>query len=219
MATYVLVPGGWHGAWVFDPVTERLRDAGHDVRPLTLAGLHDDDPASRLANLDTHIEQVVDLLCSEDLTEIQLCGHSYGGMVIAGVADRVPERIDRLVYIDAYVPDDGDSCWSLTSDDYRAVFVAGAAADGRAVAAPTHLDPRARPHPVASFLQAVRLTDAHRRVPRRMMVHLTGWAATPFNAQYERLRSNPDWEVIEINCGHNVMAERPDELVAALTRG
>jgi pimeloyl-ACP methyl ester carboxylesterase len=217
MAVYVLIPGGWKGGWAFDPVTERLRDAGHEAHAVTLAGLGEPGSASA-SNLDTHIEQVVDLLRSDDLTDVQLCGHSYGGMVIAGVADRVPERITRLVHIDAYVPDDGDSCWSLTSDAFRALFVAGAAGDGRTVAIPPGFDSRGRPHPVASFLQAVRLTGNHRRVPRRTLVHLTGWAETPFNAQYERLRADPDWEVITIDCGHNVMAERPDELAAVLLR-
>jgi pimeloyl-ACP methyl ester carboxylesterase len=218
MTTYVLVPGGWHGGWDFDPVTERLRAAGHDVRPVTLAGLGKHDaPQTAAANLDTHIEQVVDLLRAEDLTGVHLCGHSYGGMVIAGVADRVPERIDRLVHIDAWVPDDGDSCWSLVNDDYRARFVAGAAVDGRIVAVPPGLDPRARPHPVASFLQAVRLTGAHRRVPRRTLVHCSGWPNTPLTAQYERLRADPGWDVHVIDSGHNVMAERPDDLVTVLT--
>jgi pimeloyl-ACP methyl ester carboxylesterase len=217
MAVYVLIPGGWKGGWAFDPVTERLRDAGHEAHAVTLAGLGEPGSASA-SNLDTHIEQVVNLLRSDDLTDVQLCGHSYGGMVIAGVADRVPERIARLVHIDAYVPDDGDSCWSLTSDYFRQLFVAGAAADGRTVAVPPGMDPRARPHPVASFLQAVRLAGNYLQVPRRTLVHLTGWPETPFNAQYERLRADPDWEVITIDCGHNVMAERPDELSAALIR-
>lgn len=216
MTTFVFVPGGWHGAWDFDPVTERLRSAGHDARAVTLAGLGEGDPAPT-ANLDTHIGQVADLIRDDDLADVHLCGHSYGGMVVAGVADRVPERIGRVVYLDAYVPENGDSCWSLTSDRYRALFVAGAAADGRTVAPPPGLDPRARPHPVASFLQGVRLGGAHRRIPRRAFVYLTGWVGTPFTAQYERLRADPEWEVHVLDCGHNVMAERPDELVALLT--
>jgi pimeloyl-ACP methyl ester carboxylesterase len=123
---------------------------------VTLAGLAETGSGSA-STLDEHIEQVVDLLRSDDLTDVQLCGHSYGGLVIAGVADRVPERIARLVHIDAYVPDDGDSCWSLTSDAFRALFVAGAAADGRTVAFPPGPDSRAGPHPVAAFLAAALL--------------------------------------------------------------
>lgn len=218
MTTFVLVPGGWHGGWDFDPVTKRLRAAGHQVWPVTLTGLGDNDPPeAATANLDTHIEQIVELMRAENLTGVHLCGHSYGGMVIAGVADRVPERIDRLVHIDASVPDNGDSCWSLMNDDYRALFIAGAAADGRIIAVPSGLDPRARSHPVASFLQAVRLTGAHRRVRHRTLVHCSGWPGTPFTAQYERLRADPDWAVHVIDCGHNVMAERPDDLVTILT--
>lgn len=216
MTGFILIPGGWKGGWVYEPITRRLRAAGHAVWPVTLRGLGDDDDPTA-ANLDTHIGEVCELIRRADLTDLQLCGHSYGGMVITGVAELMPDRIERLVYIDAYVPDDGDSAWSLTSDGFRARFVTGARADGHTVAPPPGFDPRARPHPVGSFLQAVRLSGAHRQVPRRTLVHLSGWPETPFTAQYQRLSEDPDWQVHVIECGHNVMAERPDELVRVLT--
>jgi pimeloyl-ACP methyl ester carboxylesterase len=131
---FVMVPGGWQGGWVFESVAAELRRNGHQVEAVTLSGLELDGPVGvgDPPNLDTHIDQVAELIDSGDQTPVALCGHSYGGMVIAGVADRLGDRLDQLVFIDAYVPDDGDSCWSLTSDSFRELFIAGARADGGA---------------------------------------------------------------------------------------
>src|SRR5262245_45043563 len=116
-----MVPGGWQGGWVFDPVAAELHRHGHHVEAVTLAGLELDGPVDRHRppNLDTHIDQVAEVVDGSDAAPLALCGHSYGGMVIAGVADRVGDRLAHIVYIEAYVPDDGDSCWSLTSDTFR----------------------------------------------------------------------------------------------------
>ena len=138
-----MVPGGWQGGWVFDAVAAELYRGGHQVEAVTLSGLELDGPVAvdRPPNLDTHIDQVAEIIDRSDETPLALCGHSYGGMVIAGVADRLGDRLDQLVFIDAYVPDDGDSCWSLTSDTFRELFIAGARDDGRWVAVPDGFSP------------------------------------------------------------------------------
>jgi pimeloyl-ACP methyl ester carboxylesterase len=146
-----------------------------------------------------------------------LCGHSYGGMVIAGAAARVPHRIARLVHIDAYVPVHGDSCWSLTSDAFRELFIHGAGGDGWSVAPPAGLDPRATAHPLASLLQRIRLAGAPEPTCRRDFVYLTGWRGTPFAGTYERLRHDARWHVHTLPTGHDVMAQDPDQLVKILT--
>jgi pimeloyl-ACP methyl ester carboxylesterase len=109
-ATYVLVHGGWHGGWCWKRVTPYLRDSGHTVYTPTLTGLGERSHlASPEINLSTHIQDILNVLIYEDLTDVVLVGHSYSGMVIAGVADRAPERVTRLVYLDAFVPEDGQS--------------------------------------------------------------------------------------------------------------
>jgi pimeloyl-ACP methyl ester carboxylesterase len=215
--TFVLVPGGWHGGWDFRPVTDRLRAHGHVVHELTLSGVGERShiPAG-MVNLDTHIEDVVRTFEQEDLRDVVLCGHSYGGMVIAGVADRVLERVARIVYIDAYVPDDGDSCFSLTTPAFRQIFLDGARGDGLAVAPPPGLDPRTTTHPIASFLQAISLSGRQNDVARRDYVYLSGWSGTPFTEIYDRLRQDDDWHVHELPTRHNAMREAPDELAAIL---
>src|SRR3954449_13416017 len=138
MATFVLVPGAWHGSWCFEAVVPLLERAGHTVRALTLTGLRpaDDDATVASANLDTHAADVLRLLDRARITDATLVGHSYGGMVIAAAADRARGRVSRLVHLDAYVPRDGESCWSSTTEWYREAFISGSAASGYAVDPP-----------------------------------------------------------------------------------
>lgn len=164
MTRFVLVPGGWHGDWAFDAIGKALASEGHDVQALTLSGMNDETSAG--TNLERHIDDVVRAIRLCD-TRTVLVGHSYGGMVITGAADRDPSRINAIVYADAYVPDDGASVWSLTTQNYRDRFIAGVADDGLNCLPPAHLDSRCRPHPIATFLQAIRLTGDWRSVPTR----------------------------------------------------
>ena len=103
--TFVLIHGASHGGWCYDRVAAILRSQGHRVFAPTLAGLAERVAMdARRINLTTHINEVVALFEREDLSDVVLCGHSYGGMVIAGVADRIPDRIGNLVFLDAVVP-------------------------------------------------------------------------------------------------------------------
>jgi pimeloyl-ACP methyl ester carboxylesterase len=190
---------------------------------LTLTGLRPDDDSRTVASatLDTHADDVVNLVRRAGLTNVTLVGHSYGGMVIAAAADRAGDRVTRLVHLDAYVPRDGDSCWSLTTEDYRRSFVTGAAATGYAVEPPFRAphggDARRRPHPFASLVQTIRLTGAVDRVPRRDFVYCSGWAdATPFAALRARLEADPGWHVHDIPTAHNAMREDPRSVVDML---
>ena len=213
-----MVPGGWQGGWVFDSVAAELRGRGHGVETVTLAGLELEGPTDleRPANLEAHIEQVVDVVERSGGGPLALCGHSYAGLVIAGVADRVGGRLQELVFIDAYVPEDGDSCWSLTSDVFRQMFIAGARDDGRWVGVPDGMDPRARAHPFASFVQSVRLEG--RVCPGLRRTYISGgeWAGSPFLELTERLRKDPDWQVFEIPVGHNIARRDPQALAELL---
>jgi pimeloyl-ACP methyl ester carboxylesterase len=213
MTRFVLVPGGWHGGWAFDAVSARLSSAGHEVQALTLAGLGK-EPANG-ANLDRHIDEVVEALRARE-GEAVLLGHSYGGMVITGAADREPSRVKGIVYADAYVPNDGSSVWSLTTDRYRERFIAGVAADGLHCAAPAHLDKRCRPHPMATFLQAIRLTGDWRKVRRKVYVAAFGWEGSPFIALYERLGADPEWITHRLDCAHDIPRLAPEALAQVL---
>ena len=110
MATFVLVPGAWHGGWCYRDVTRGLRAGGHDVHPLTLTGLGDRRHlATREVNLDTHVQDVVAAVTAEEIEDAVLVGHSYGGMVITGAAEQLAGRFRAIVYLDAFVPESGRS--------------------------------------------------------------------------------------------------------------
>lgn len=216
--TYVFVPGAWHGGWYYDPITKPLELQGKKCISLTLPGLETQPGTqNQIINLDTHIQYVIDILVKENITNVILCGHSYAGLVITGVADKIPERIYSLVYIDAYIPKDGDSCWSLTSDEYRHRFITGAGSDGFTVADRLGADDRRRPHPLATLVQRLRLDGNHERILNRTFIYLSGWKGTPFAKQYENLKKSKDWHVEIIHCAHNVIKERPDKLVEIIS--
>lgn len=215
MARFMLVPGGWHGAWAFDAVSNALSSEGHEVQALTLSGLGD-EPANG-ANLERHINEVVQAVRGRDMRAV-LVGHSYGGMVITGAADKEPSRVEAIVYADAYVPDNGASVWSLTTPNYRERFIAGAVADGLTCAPPSHLDSRCRPHPIATFLQAIELTGNWRNVRSKVFIAACGWEGSPFIELYERLRLDPEWATHGLDCAHDVPRLAPEALTRILLK-
>ncbi len=214
MATYVLVPGGWHGGWYFQGFAEALRARGHRAFAVTLTGLGERRHQLRTdVNLDTHVEDVAQLLEMENLSKVVLLGHSYAGMVVSGVLDRAPDRITAAIYADAYVPDDGQSCFDLSTDLFRKQFIDNAAKDGFSVLPPPRLlDPRVTPHPLAAFLQSLRLKNPPPPV-KRGFIYLSGWPETPFTPTYERLRITPGWQTFDLPVGHNIIAMAFDELL------
>lgn len=217
MSNIILVPGGWHAGSELKPFADRLRAEGHQVFTPTLSGLGERVHLAVLGpNLDTHILDVANLIEFEDLNDVVLCGHSYAGMVITGVADRLTDRISALVYIDALVPDNGESWWDLMNEHFRSIAVDRVGADGQSVEPPQGMDPRCRPHPLGSFLQKIRLSGTWKTVPEKLYIYATGWSPSPFPQTVQRLRDLPEWRVEELACRHNVMAAAPAELLGLL---
>jgi pimeloyl-ACP methyl ester carboxylesterase len=127
MATFLICHGAWSAAWAWKKVRPLLRAAGHEVFTPTYTGLGERaHQASRSITLDTHIADVLGVIECEDLKDIVLVGHSYGGMVATGVADRVPDRIAKLVYLDAFAPEHGQCLHDLVSEGHRAQQLEGA---------------------------------------------------------------------------------------------
>jgi pimeloyl-ACP methyl ester carboxylesterase len=128
MSTFVIVHGAWHDGSLFAETAAPIRAAGHVVHTPTLAGNRPGDRKD--GGLEEAIASLIEYVAGQDLRDIVLCGHSYGGMVITGTADRIGERIRRLVYWNAFVPYDGESLESMTSPEYVAIFDAATEADG-----------------------------------------------------------------------------------------
>ena len=224
MSGFVLVPGACHGGWWYQPVVTELQTAGHHARSLTLAGLGPDGmTGAGQVTLDTHIDQTTAALTAASDTAgepVVLVGHSYGGTVITGAADRAPDRVRALVYLDAFVPANGDSCWSMTNDEQRRWYLDGAGRTGLTVDPLPFFDSQARPHPLATLVQRIRLTGAWAAVPRKTYVAAAGWPgglpASPFAPTARRIAADPAWDYHEWPTRHNVLHEGPHRLLELL---
>jgi pimeloyl-ACP methyl ester carboxylesterase len=228
--TYVLVHGAWHGGWCWKRVRKSLREAGHQVFTPTLTGLGERSHLNSAAvNLSTHIADVVNLLRWEDLSDVILCGHSYAGSVISGVADRIPERIRTLVYLDAFVPEDGESLIDLLSPDraQQMRLQAQTAGDGWNVPPipAEHFNVKLRDaawvnaqctsQSIASFEERIRLNRLPYRTHDATHVLATGWDNSPFRSAHERAKAK-GWKTRTVTCGHKVMLDLPGELTDLL---
>jgi len=224
-ATFVLVHGGRHGGWCWREVAARLRAAGHEVHTPTLTGVGERAHLARPdVDLDTHIRDLVATVEYEDLTEIVLVAHSYGGMVVTGAAEELHERIARLVYLDAFVPRGGESALDLTRPSIRATLLrmAEEEGDGWYVPKPTDLrfyglpdDPsvgwvakRVTGQPLATYAQALATAERAETI-RRTFVRCTESSILPERFAAEA-RDDPRWEYLELACGHNAMMLAPD---------
>ncbi|HWE70741.1 MAG TPA: alpha/beta hydrolase [Acidimicrobiales bacterium] len=214
MTTFLLVPGACHGGWWYDPLARVLEQDGHVALPLTLAGLEDEPRLDQLITLTTHIDQAAGSVPASG--EVVLVGHSYAGTVITGVADRRPERLAALVYLDAFLPEDGDSCWSMTNDEQRDWYISGCARSGYGLDPLPFFDQRARPHPVATLLQTLRLSGAWRRVPVKHYVAAAWPDESPMALSTRRAGADPGFVVHQWDTRHNVLAEGPDRVMELL---
>jgi pimeloyl-ACP methyl ester carboxylesterase len=234
MATFVLVPGQHCGAWSWKKVIPLLRAAGHDVYATTPTGLGDRvHLASASIDLDTHITDVVKVLEFEELTEVTLVGWSYGGMIITGVAERVPERLAQLVYLDALVPMHGQNLYDTvgaSEEDLARDRAAGEAAglpgffpvpsgDFADLIRSWIPDPtdqawffsKMTPHPLATHTQPIRPGNpAAAAVPRAFILCTEGKDPTNFMLPMAaRLRSAPGWRYRELADTHDAPVNVP----------
>lgn len=219
MTTYVLIPGMCHGAWCFEDLAAQLQSAGHHVLAITLTGVAERAHLMPGAvNLDTHVTDVLAAIDNDSAAggQLVLVGHSYGGMVITGVADRIPDRVDSLVFVDAVVPHDGEACWDLVNDEERDWYVK-VDDTGFGVPPMPFFDPRATSHPLATVMQPLRLHGDLNRFRRRVFVYALDWPGeSPLRPSYDRVRTDPHWITYELDGKHNLMRDKPDELLRIL---
>jgi pimeloyl-ACP methyl ester carboxylesterase len=229
MSTFVLVHGAWHGGWCYKRVARLLRQGGHEVYTPTLTGLGERAHLmSRTVDLGTHVEDIVGVIRCEELSEVVLCGHSYGGMVIAGVAEQMPAKIRSLVYLDAFVPENGKSLFDYLPPEMSEQMRTDAAQNGEgykvtpipaaafAVNAndAAWVDAMCVKQPLATFEQKLALRG--RPAGKRVYILAAGWAPSPFEQFAARCKNDPQWQFVSIDCGHDVMVDRPRELADAL---
>lgn len=230
MATFVLVHGSGDGSWIWKRLTPLLRTGKHEVYTPTLTGVGD---RSHLVDcgvdLNTHIKDVTNLIEYEDLTDVILVGHSYAGMVITGVAAKVPERLSQVVYLDAYLPEAGQSEADLWPADMKAAIL-GENSTGSGVRKPTPaaifgitdpelakwVEDRTTSHPMACYFQPAPPGDDRSASLRYVFIHCTEGITAPIFATFANKAKARGWEVYELISGHLVMLTLTAELAALL---
>ena len=228
MADFVLVHGAWHGALCWKRVVPSLWAAGHRVFAVSLTGVGEKAhlPASSVT-LDTHIADVQAVIEAEELTDAILVGHSYAGMLITGVADRLATRLRHLVYLDAVVPLPGES-WAAgqpaqTQAERRRVIAErgviappDAAIFGLAGADQAWVNRRQTPHPGAVYDAPLGFDAARVAAIPRTFIDCTAPALATIALMRQRVRSQPGWNVIELATGHDAMVSDPQGLLRTL---
>lgn len=230
MATFVLVHGAFHGGWCWQRLTPYLQTAGHVVYTPTLTGLGERSHLlSPTINLTCHIQDVINLILYEDLDDVILVGHSYAGMVISGVADQCAARIARLVYLDAFVPENGETAldqwldrswlkipnmpsspegWYIPTPSPEAMGVTDAE-DAAWLAA------RMVPHPVKTQTEKLLLVNqAAEGIPRTYI--LCSVNSPEMGKAVDRIKNHPLGQILTLETGHDAMITAPKEVAALL---
>jgi pimeloyl-ACP methyl ester carboxylesterase len=233
VATFVLVHGGGHGGWCYQKVARLLRAAGHEVYSPTLTGLGERSHlVSSEVDLDLQITDVVNVLRYEDLRDVILVGHSYGGMVITGVADRAADRVGKLVYLDAANPANGQSLVDVAGPMIEATRPLGKVVDGVELVLFPGTDPlgyygvtdpediawmqdKLTPHPWKCFEQPLRLTNeaALGAIPQYHII-CTSTLATRDSELMANARA--EGRLWTIDTGHDLMISEPKKVSDAL---
>jgi pimeloyl-ACP methyl ester carboxylesterase len=224
VTTFVLVHGAWHGGWCWRFVRPLLE--GHEVFAPSLTGLGERKHLARPdIDLDTHISDVVSILEMEDLSDVVLVGHSYGGMVITGAADRATARIKRLVYLDAFVPENG----KCTLDYVVPERAARMREEGEKLGSitppplslwgltqPEHIDfvkPREVRHPYRTMVQKIVLrNEAALRRLAKTFIYCSSPATGSFDQFAAKYRNDPAWKFFELKTGHDAMILMPQRV-------
>ena len=227
--TYVLVHGAWHGGWCWRSVADLLERAGHKVYAPTLTGLADRSHlATPAVDLTTHITDVVNLIKWEQLSDVVLCGHSYGGMVITGVAEQMQPAIAAIVFLDAFVPQNGEAVVELTSAAvHDAIEAARKRNDFRLPPRPAEafgvlpqhrawVDGKCTPQPIATFTEKIKAIGAVERIPRKLYIRAASYVNPGFDKALARVKADPSWRTYDAPCGHDVMVDAPDWLAKLL---
>jgi pimeloyl-ACP methyl ester carboxylesterase len=220
MANLVFIGGTGHGGRYFDEIAENLRSKGHQVFAPHPSGLDPEVQARQVINLDTHIQDLLDVIEANNLDEVVLVGHSYGGMVITGVADRTKAKVAGLVYLDAALPQPGQRLWDLIDEDMQKGFLASAV-DGLNVYPDqgfVEMRPYVRPHPLATKLQPLNYSEDIFKVKTKVYVYAEEYFGvpgmiSPFEVIYRRLSQDAGWTTHSLPFGHDLLVAAPAEIL------
>ncbi len=227
--TFVLVHGAWHGGWSWVRVADRLRARGHVVFAPTLTGLGERAHLLRPGiDLSLHIADVVGVIKYERLNDVVLVGHSYGGCVISGIAEAMPDAIASIVFLDAFIPDNGDATVDLVPPAVQEVIRAALARGDTTVPVRdaaafkvnekdrAWVDALATPQPIGTMIEKIKLSGARERIAKKTYIRASGYPNVSFEKAHARAKADRTWRTYEVPCGHDVMIDDPDRLTEIL---
>jgi pimeloyl-ACP methyl ester carboxylesterase len=223
MTTYVLVHGAWHGGWCWRRVAELLQARGHTVYAPTLSGVGERSHlASERITLTTHVMDVVNEVLWKDLSDIVLCGHSYGGMVITQAIEQISGRIASVVYVDAFLPEDGQCLDDLSGaqrpPEPHLVAPISAEAFNVNMADRAWVDAKVTPQSSLCFRERVRLSGALGKISKKTYILAGSFSLPPFDSAYAKLAQDPGWDTHVILGGHDLMLDNFQELADILIK-
>jgi pimeloyl-ACP methyl ester carboxylesterase len=225
---FVLVHGAWHGGWCWRRVSDLLEAKGHKVFSPTMTGLGSTSHVlNKDVNLTTHITDIVNFIKWEDLSDIVLVGHSYGGYIVSGVAEQIGDKIASIVFLDAFVPESGDSIAATSSQPVREA-IAAAIGRGELALKPVPaavfrvnekdrawVDAKCTPHPIAGFTEKITVTGARDKIAKKSYVRAAGYPSVPFDAALAKTKGL-GWKTYEMTAGHDAMVDDPQGLTDIL---
>ncbi len=228
---FVLVPGLWHGGWSWDRVAPLLRERGHTVIAITQTGVGERSHLlSKDIQVSTFVDDVVNTLFWRNLHDVVLVGHSFGGITVTGAADRVPERIGKLIYLDAAVVESGETWLGLLPDDIAAARKKTANESSNGVSLPVpplssiditeptdvdFLQARLTPHPFSTFTTPLTLTHPVGNGLPVEYITCVGPVYQPAIQAHDRARAK-GWPISELHTSHEAMVTLPNETAALL---
>jgi pimeloyl-ACP methyl ester carboxylesterase len=228
-STFVLVHGSWHGGWCYSRVAALLRQQGHFVYTPTNTGLGErSNLLSASIGLQTHVEDVVNVVKWEDLNNIVLVGHSYGGMVVTGVAEQLPGKIKAIVFLDAFIPGPGQSLYDLSAPASAARMDQLVAQNGGVYIKPfpakafnvndadqAWVDSKCTPQPYKTFKDSLPSTSGVDKIRTKVYVR-SAYVNGTFEGTANKLQGTAGWRVVRMQSGHDLMVDRPKELTEVL---
>jgi pimeloyl-ACP methyl ester carboxylesterase len=227
--TFVLVHGAWHGGWCWRRVSDLLERKGHKVFTPTMTGLGAcSHLLSKDVNLTTHITDIVNFIEWENLGNIVLVGHSYGGYIVSGAAEKVGGKVGSIVFLDAFVPESGESLAAGASQPVKEA-IAAALGRGEHALKPVSaavfrvneadrawVDGKCTPHPIGTMTEAIKLTGARDKIAKKAYIRAKGYPSVPFDAMLAKYQPNTAWKTFEMTAGHDAMVDQPQELTDLL---
>jgi pimeloyl-ACP methyl ester carboxylesterase len=229
--TFVLIHGAWHGGWCWRRVSDLLEPRGHKVFAPTLTGLGERSHLlSKDINLDTHITDIVNVFKWEDLKDVCLVAHSYGGWPSSGALEQIHDRVSSIVWLDAFKPENGQRGADYASEFSRKALQEALAKGeaGRAAPKPeaffVNEEDRAwvasklTPQPNGVVFQPIKLSGAREKVAKKTYIRAPAYPQPAFDKAYAECKADKSWQTFEAACGHDVMVDAPEWLVDVLLK-